>query len=233
MSPSRRATAGAVGAFRGWPPAAVAFFEGLEADNSKAYWTANRATYDEAVRAPMDALSASVADEFGELAVFRPHRDVRFSKDKSPYKTACGALTEAASGELFYVELSAAGLMVAAGAYHMAPDQLERHRAAIDEDDSGEELVAIVADLEAASYSIGAYDELRSAPRGFKRDHPRIRLLRLKGLIASRRFPPGPWLATPAARTKVVETWRGCAALNGWLARHVGPSTLPPPELDR
>jgi uncharacterized protein (TIGR02453 family) len=234
LSPSRSARpSGSPGPFRGWPPEALAFFEGLEADNSKAYWTAHKATYDDAVRAPMDALSDSVAADYGELVVFRPYRDVRFSKDKSPYKTACGALTEAEGGEICYVEISATGLMAASGYYHMASDQLERHRAAIDEDDSGEELVGIVADLEAAGYAIGAYDELRSAPRGFRRDHPRIRLLRLKGLIASRRFPPGAWLSKPAARAKVVDTWRGCAPLNGWLARHVGPSTLPPPEFDR
>jgi uncharacterized protein (TIGR02453 family) len=220
-------------AFSGWPAEALEFYEGLEADNSKAYWTANKAVYEVAVRQPMDALSATVADEFGELAIFRPYRDVRFAKDKTPYKTAIGAMTEGEGGEIYYVEFSSAGLMAAAGYYHMASDQLERHRAAIDEDESGAELVGIVAALETAGYTLGAYDELRTAPRGYKRDHPRIRLLRLKGLIASRRFPPAAWLATPRALDRVVETWRGCAALNRWLGHHVGPSTLPPPEFGR
>ncbi|MPY91651.1 MAG: TIGR02453 family protein [Acidimicrobiia bacterium] len=220
-------------AFSGWPSEALAFYEGLEADNSKAYWTANKATYEEAVRAPMDALSAAVADEFGELVVFRPYRDVRFSKDKTPYKTAIGAVTEGEGGEVYYVEFSAAGLVAASGLYHLAPDQLERHRAAIDDDALGTELEGIVARLEAAGYTIGAHGELRTAPRGYRRDHPRIRLLRLKGLIASRRFPPAAWLSSPSALKRVVETWRGSTELGRWLGRHVGPSTLPPPELDR
>ena len=95
MSPARRAANEPTGlVFNGWPAEALEFYEGLEADNSKAYWTANKAVYETAVRQPLDALSATIADEFGELVVFRPYRDVRFAKDKSPYKTAMGALTE-------------------------------------------------------------------------------------------------------------------------------------------
>lgn len=142
--------------FDGWPDEALSFYEGLEADNSKAYWVAHKATWESAVRAPMLALSASVAEEFGELVAFRPYRDVRFSKDKSPYKTAMGAMTEGDGGELFYVEVAAAGLMAASGMYHMATDQLARHRAAIDDDAHGAELEGIVAALEAAGYTLGA-----------------------------------------------------------------------------
>jgi uncharacterized protein (DUF2461 family) len=70
--------------FTGFPREALAFFAGLEADNSKAYWQANTATYDEAVRGPMEALLAEVAAEFGRGSVFRPYRDTRFSHDESP-----------------------------------------------------------------------------------------------------------------------------------------------------
>src|SRR3954451_9103578 len=78
-------------AFRGWPMAAIDFFDGLEEDNSREYWLTHKAVYDEAVRAPMEELLAELADEFGESKIFRPNRDVRFSADKSPYKTNIAA----------------------------------------------------------------------------------------------------------------------------------------------
>lgn len=214
--------------FGGFPAEAIAFYTGLEADNSKAYWQANKATYQEAVKGPIEALGQIVAEEFGPLRIFRPNRDVRFSKDKSPYKTAIGAVTEGEGGELYYVQLSATGLMVASGYYQLATDQLTRFRAALDEDEPGEDIVAITGGLEAAGYTVGAYEELKTAPRGYAKTHPRITLLRRKGLIVSRSFPTSRWLSTPKALTQVVDTWRGAAPLNAWMNRHVGPSTLAP-----
>jgi uncharacterized protein (DUF2461 family) len=78
----------------GFPEEALVFYEGLEADNTKAYWTDHKAVYERAVREPLDALLAELAPEFGTAKVFRPYRDVRFSKDKTPYKTAAAAVVE-------------------------------------------------------------------------------------------------------------------------------------------
>src|SRR5688500_3937599 len=112
--------------FTGWPAEAITFYAELEADNTKAFWEEHRALYDRAVKQPFADLSELVAEEFGPLHLFRPHRDVRFSKDKSPYKTAAGAVTEGEGGTRFYVQISAEGLYVGAGYYSPAPDQLER-----------------------------------------------------------------------------------------------------------
>jgi len=220
-------------AFTGWPSEAIDFFIGLEADNSKAYWTEHRARYEEAVRGPLEELAAAVEAEFGPLHPFRPYRDVRFSKDRSPYKTAAGAVTEGEGGEAYYVQVSSSGLMVASGQYQMANDQLERFRAAVDDPDSGGAVEAIAAALEAAGYTLGAMGELKTAPRGYARDHPRVGLLRRKGLMAYRSFDPAPWMSTPAALDRVVDTWRGTGELNRWLSAHVGPSRLAPPEGER
>jgi uncharacterized protein (DUF2461 family) len=77
--------------FTGFRDEAFAFYDGLRADNSKTYWTAHKHVYDECVRGPMQALLDSLAPAFGgEATLFRPYRDVRFSADKSPYKTAQG-----------------------------------------------------------------------------------------------------------------------------------------------
>src|SRR5579862_8806923 len=115
-------------AFQGWPTEAIDFYDGLEEDNSKAYWHAHKESYESSVRAPMDELLTELAPEFGEGRVFRPNRDTRFSADKSPYKTSIAA-TLAGGG---YVQLSAAGLGVGNGLYRPASDQLERYRQAID-----------------------------------------------------------------------------------------------------
>jgi uncharacterized protein (DUF2461 family) len=79
-------------AFNGWKVEALEFFEGLEADNSKAYWQRNKDVYETLVRAPMEALLAELEQRWGEGRIFRPHRDVRFSRDKSPYKTNIAAV---------------------------------------------------------------------------------------------------------------------------------------------
>lgn len=213
--------------FKGFPPEALDFWAGLEADNSKAYWTAHKDVYDRAVRGPMEALADACA-EYGDFKIFRPYRDVRFSRDKSPYKTHMGAVTEGEGGTLYYVQLSATGLFAASGYYMMAPDQLERYRAAVADETSGPEVEAIVAQLEKAGYEVGAHETLKTVPRGFPKDHPRAPLLRRKGLIASRAFPPAKWLHTKAARDRVVKVWTDAAPLGAWLDRHVGPTHIPP-----
>jgi uncharacterized protein (TIGR02453 family) len=209
-------------AFKGWPVEAIEFYEGLEADNSKSFWQANKSVYETKVRAPMEDLLAELAPTMGEPRIFRPYRDVRFSPDKSPYKTATGATV--GDG---YVQLSSKGLGAGMGMYHMAPDQLERFRSAIDADKTGRELERIVAKVRDAGLEVTAHDALKSAPKGYPKDHPRIELLRLKGLIAWKEWPAGAWLGTRAAKDRVVEFFKLSKPLQTWLAKNVGPSTMP------
>lgn len=219
--------------FTGFPPEALTFFEGLEADNSKPYWQANKPRYEQAVRGPLLALLGELAPEYGDFHTFRPHKDVRFSKDKTPYKTNTGSVAEGEGGTTYYVQFSAAGLTVGSGYYAMAADQLDRFRRAVDDDHRGTEVAALGAALVRAGYTLGAINELKTAPRGYPKDHPRIELLRRKGLIAMRSFAPAPWLHTRRAKDRVVQAWRDAAPLSAWLDTHVGPSELPPEELER
>jgi uncharacterized protein (TIGR02453 family) len=209
-------------AFRGWPEEALEFFEGLEIDNSKTYWQRNKDRYETLVRAPMEALIDELASEWGEGKIFRPYRDIRFSADKSPYKTNIAATL----GE-GYVQLSADGLAVGAGMWHMAPDQLERYRQAVSQDRPGAALETIVAEARAAGLTVTGHDVLKTAPKGYPKDHPRIELLRHKGLISWREWPPQAWLGTRKAKDRVVESLRRSKPLSAWLRRHVGPSMLP------
>src|SRR5258708_22542837 len=129
--------------FQGWPEEALDFYEGLEADNSKAYWTAHKAIYEEKVRGPMAELLEELAPDFGESKIFRPYRDVRFSKDKSPYQTHIGALV--GDG---YIHLSANGLGAGSGMHGMAPDQVDRYRRAGARGKTGEGLQRLLSRLE-------------------------------------------------------------------------------------
>src|SRR3954447_25079253 len=186
-------------AFRGFPPEAISFYEGLEADHSKSYWTANKEVDEPAVREPMEGLCADLDGTFGPLRIFRPYRDVRFAKDKTPYNTAAAAAGESQGGTVYYVQLSTAGLFVGSGCYHMAPDQLARFRAAVDDDQTGTEVERISTAMAKAGFDMAAHDELKTAPRGYAKDHPRIALLKRKGLIAGRGWPVAAWLHTGQA----------------------------------
>ena len=214
-------------AFPGIPHDALVFYEQLEADNSKAFWDANRARFKDVVRGPVDALAAELG-EFGEFHLFRPHNDLRFSKNKPPYKTHQGAYTESEGGAGFYFQLSARGLMCGVGYYAMAKDQLDRFRAAVDAEHTGAEIAGIVSALAKRGYSVGAIDALKTAPRGVPKDHPRIELLRRKGLMVSKDFGAPTWLHTGQVVSKIRRTWQGAADMNAWLDAHVGPSTLEP-----
>lgn len=207
--------------FTGFGEDAVEFYDGLSADNSKAYWTDHRETYERDVRAPMLALLADLEPEFGAGKVFRPYRDVRFSRDRTPYKTHCGGYAAP-----FYVEVSTEGLMAAGGYYAMAPDQVARYRAAVDDDRRGEDLRARLRAAEQAGLSVGG-EQLRTRPRGVDPDHPRLELMRHKGLHVSRRWPPDDALHAPATRTRVRTAWRAARPLTEWLADHVGPTEHP------
>ncbi len=213
-------------AFGGFPASGIDFYRRLDADNSKAFWEANKATFVESVREPMRLLCGEL-EEFGPFHLFRPHNDLRFAKGKPPYKTHQGAYGESEGGAGFYVQLSASGLMAGTGYYAMAKDQLERFRAAVDDDRTGSEIAAIVAQLPRA-YSVGAISELKSAPRGVPKDHPRIEFMRRKGLMVSQNFGAPKWLHTNQAAVRVREFWLSAGELNGWLDANVGPSTLEP-----
>jgi len=211
-------------AFRGWPAEAIEFYEGLEADNTRAYWADHKQEYEALVKGPMVELLAELEADFGAGKIFRPYRDVRFSRDKSPYKTAIGATLERGG----YVQFSARGLAAGSGYYVMMPDQLEQYRRAVADEMTGAELEVLVADLRRAGADVMAKESLRTAPKGYPKDHPRVELLRHKGLIAWREWPVAAWMGTAKAKQRVVDFLVGARPLTAWLDKHVGPSATPP-----
>ena len=204
--------------FAGIPLAALDFYEDVEAANSKAFWAAHKPAYDEFVRVPLEQLAAGVEAEFGTGKVYRPYRDVRFSKDKTPYKTNQGVWFEQSS---MYVHVSAAGLFVGAGYWSMSTAQVGRFRRAVAADVAGAELERAVAAVTRARFEIGG-EQLTRVPSGFAKDHVRADLLRHKTLTAHRELGAPAWLATKRAQTEIVKAWRAMTPLTTWLAAHVG-----------
>lgn len=218
--------------FTGFPPDAFAFYAQLGDDdhNHRAWFGANRQRYERAVRVPMEALLARAAtDGFGDGKVFRPNRDVRFSRDKRPYKTHCGAVIAFRDGSgraSRYLQLDAGGMMAATGYWELSRDQLERFRRAVDDRAVGEELATLVADARGGGLEVLG-SELKRAPRGYSTEHPRIALLRHTRLAASRSWPRTDWMHTAEAYDRVVAVWEAAAPLAGWLETHVGAATEP------
>ena len=205
----------------GFPEEALLFYEGLRADNTKAYWTDHKAVYDRAVKAPMEALLAQLEPEFGKAKLFRPYRDVRFSKDKTPYKEHAGAVVMNQRSGGLYVQLSAEGLYVGGGYWHTSTDQGQRLRAAVADDRSGGQLEAVLGRLGGWEVIGERYKRL---PKPYTAEHPRAALLHHKSLAAGLAFEPAEWLHGPQCGEHVAQAWRDVLPLRDWLDRHVGPA---------
>ncbi len=211
--------------FTGIPPAAFDFYEALAADNTKSWWLAHKPDYDTEVRAPLDALLAELEEEFGHAHLFRPYRDVRFAKDKTPYKDHQGAFVGVEDAMGYYLQISGSGLMVAGGWYSPQGRQIDRFRGVID-GPAGGELERLLPTLAPKPYTIDS-NSLKTHPRGWPADHPRIELLRMRHLTLSRSYSAAAWMGTREALSRVRKDWRAMRPLVEWLADHVGPGEDP------
>jgi uncharacterized protein (TIGR02453 family) len=211
--------------FEGFPDEGLVFYEGLEADNTKTYWTRHKHVYDAHVKAPLLAMLEELAPEFGTAKVFRPYRDVRFSNDKTPYKTHQGAVIhpEGRAGA-WYVQVSADGLRVAGGCWRLESDQVARYRRAVADAVQGPRLQAEVDRLAAAGWSIDG-ESLTRVPAGHDADAPRMDLLKRKSLHAGRSWEPADWLHTPRALEEVRAAWRDLVPHNAWVDDNIGATT--------
>ena len=205
--------------FKGWPEDFQRFFIGLELDNSKKYFEANRRAYEDSVKGPMVALLESLEPDFGPGKVFRANRDIRFSKDKSPYKTNIAAdVGMGAKGG--YLSLDARGFTVATGRYMLSPEEIAKFRKKVAADASGTQLAAIVSRLEKTGYDIGG-EELKRVPPPWPQDHARAELLRRKSLYVWKNYGLQPWLGSSSARKHVVKMWSDAQPLNDWFKKNL------------
>jgi uncharacterized protein (TIGR02453 family) len=215
-----------VSAFTGFSQQAFEFYERLEADNTRGFWLENKSTYETEIKSPMLAMVDQFPPALGRFRVFRPNRDVRFSANKEPYKTQHGAVSETEGGSMLYVQFSAEGVMAAAGAYMMAADQLVRFRASVADEGTGSELQKIISALTKKGSTVGhgGFEPLKTAPRGYAKDHPRITLLRWKGCISVVNWTDYDVVGSPGLVDLVLQQWKQSMRLLNWLDTHVGAS---------
>jgi uncharacterized protein (TIGR02453 family) len=203
--------------FTGFGSPARDFLAGLAEDNTRIFFEAHRDAYLASIRQPLEDLLGEVQDTYGSGRVMRPNRDVRFSPDKTPYKTTASMSAGEVGG--VYLSVSATGLEVGGGLYGPSRDQLARARDAID----GRPVVAkhlgdILSELTRSGFEV-AGPSLKTAPRGFDRHHRAIELLRLKHYAAVKRLPLD---ATP---TTIRAAWKAVEPLIEWCSKNVGAAT--------
>jgi len=221
--------------FEGFPPGAMHFWHELASEMSKAWFDANKARYEAEWVTPMKALleevSAGIAPAYKPLTLAEPkvmriHRDVRFSKNKAPYKTHIGGVITlggslAAGGSAaMYVHVGIDEQFVGVGSYMFDPPRLARWRSEVD-GKAGVELQRLVGGLRKAGYVVGGHDDYKKVPAGFDADHPRAELLKMKGLTGAFPSTPEGLLFEPGFASFLIEHGKATAPLVKWLARHV------------
>jgi uncharacterized protein (TIGR02453 family) len=205
--------------FMGFPHQALDFYDDLEVDNTRTFWEKHKGTYEYSVKRPMVAMLSALAEEFGEAKIFRPYRDVRFAKDKTPYKTAQGAFIEVGPATGWYVEISARGVRTGAGFYDATGPRIAAIRSSIDDDRTGPELEQMIKKLEGNGWRIGGH-VLKTAPRGYDPSHPRIGLLRHKSLTIGHDYGFEPIIHTPELLQAVRDDWRTLRPFVEWVTAH-------------
>jgi uncharacterized protein (TIGR02453 family) len=207
-----------------WPPDAIAFLRELEDNNDRDWFKCNRARYDAHLVEPGRALAASVA-HLGEPRFFRPYNDARF-QSRPPIKEQLGIAIGYGAAGGYYVELSLDGLLLGGGLHHPAADQLERFRAALDDERRARAFERAVRAARVAGLEL-IEPALKRAPRGYPADHPRIEHLKRKHVTVFARHELEPWLHEPRCTELVRRQLDATRPLVRWLTEHVGPSTLP------
>lgn len=203
--------------FTGFRPEALDFLVELALNNDRSWFAPHKAEYESLLKVPLERLCAAVNDEFVARGLpltadparspFRIYRDVRFSKDKSPYKTNVGASFPWAGeggGVGGYFHLEPGGIFVGGGMWHPAPARLAAWRAAVVTDRAH---VHAAVDDPAFVSAFGTVDgdRLKRAPTGFPPDDPDIELLKLKDVVFGRSLADAE-VMTPALPAAIAET---------------------------
>jgi uncharacterized protein (TIGR02453 family) len=222
-----------VARFEGFGPKALAFFKALKFHQTKTWFDENRSLYDSDVVQPMIALLDDLTGAFakakiplkadGKRSIFRIHRDVRFAKDKSPYKTHCGAVMTRSGSKmeqgLLYIHIDPEGCFAAAGFYMPEPADLARLRKAIAT--NGKAFQTVETSLRKGGLAFGTDSQLSRTPHGFEalKGGPLDSAIRLKSLIVEEPFP-AKQITTPALAGTIVDFARRAEPLLrfGWKA---------------
>lgn len=219
--------------FTGFPPAAPRFFRALAQNNDKAWFAAHRDEYEAAVLAPARAFVVAlgarlakdvpglVADPRTDRSIFRLHRDIRFSPDKSPFKTHLGLLWWEGMGDklassAFYFQLDAKDVYLGLGFYQFTPEALAAYRERVLDPKHGPALIRALRAVEQRGYTVGG-ERTQRVPRGFDPAHARAELLKHKGLYAGISLGLPAALGGPELLPLVHGHFKALLPLHRWL----------------
>jgi uncharacterized protein (TIGR02453 family) len=224
--------------FSGFPEEGVRFLADLRHNNNKEWFEANKSTYRDQLLSPAQAFVADLGERLkaisegiiydtrtnGSGSMMRIYRDVRFSKDKTPYKTWLSFIFWEGQGKKtehpgFYFRFSGEAAELAVGMHGFPKDTLAAYREAVADDKLGSELVSALHTIrDAGDYALGG-EQYKRVPQGYDADHPRAALLRHKGIFGS---PPPldvALVATPELVDVCFEHFQTMAPLHRWLVK--------------
>jgi uncharacterized protein (TIGR02453 family) len=223
--------------FTGFPDGGTEFFVELQEAQSREWFAANKERCQRLWARPLEALVGELHDALSETYpemrdvqphVFRIQRDVRFSQDKSPYKTHIAAAipVRPSNGERWrvpavYVHFGLEGDVLAVGRWMLDTESLARYRAAVVDDRAGPALARILAELTDRGWRVGAHEALKRVPPAYPKDHPRADLLKYKGLAVSLDEIPQELFNAPSLADWIAARLREPAPLVAWLDKHV------------
>lgn len=224
--------------FTGFPADALRFFQDLKDNNSRDWFNSHKRRYQENVIKPAVSFIEALGNHLKQLhpnihfdmqttgkgSIFRINRDIRFSPDKSPYKTHLGILfwiegrKMESPGYYFHLEEKGAGLY--AGAHQFTPATLTMYRNTAAEKKPGKELADILTTISSThNFSVGG-DQLKRVPQPFPQDHPHGDLLKYKGLYAKSPEIPPETVTSESLVDICLKYATTMSPLIHWLSRH-------------
>lgn len=223
--------------FEGFADREARFFRALAKHQDRDWFRMHRDEYERGWAVPMRLLVTELRDKLdplferhalGDPKVFRIYRDVRFSKDKSPFKTHVAGYVPMHGGGAgpsapvaVYVHVGT-DVFVGAGHYMMDAEQVARYRAAVLDDAQGAALVRLIAAMRKAGCDVKSYDSLKKPPRGVDPAHPRAQLLTWKSVTVVHPPIPKPMLVSRELVGWLVRQSRKAVPLVEWLADVTG-----------
>ncbi len=226
--------------FLGIPQEGLAFLQALGENNQKSWFEAHKKQYITHLLRPAQSLVISLGKRLQKIdpnlqydnrangagSIYRIYRDLRFSKDKRPYKTHLDIAfwigeKKSASPSIFGVRIAPKGGMVMVGNYRFDPTLKQKFQQAAAEEERGSQLAAILQNIKEAGNTIEG-DQYKRVPRGFDADHPRGDLLRYKSLYAlSPTIPPEEMTKINLVNIS-LEHCQTMAPLHRWLVQAAG-----------
>lgn len=206
----------------GIPAEAFEFYDHLAVDNTREFWAEHKGEYEQYVRDPLRDLAEQIEPDFGPARIYRPYKDMRFSKDKTPIKDHQGCVFAAPNGLGWYVQISGSGLMIAGGWYQSTGPQVKRYRTYL-ADRGSERLRAALAVASEAGFVIDG-DRLKTRPRGVAEDDPDLDLLRHRTLHATRLWEPAAWMGSSEFESVVRGCFEDLRPMIDVLGEMVGPA---------